>query len=188
MKPVELRTTRLVLDQPRLDDADLIAQYCADPLFENYMTTPWPYQRRHAVGFIEEYVPAGWSGDAEFTWAVRLADVDGPASFLGVIGFRVARGDLGYWLGAPHRGRGFMPEAATAVVDWLFEQGHDEIEWECVVGNLASSAVARKVGFTFTGQRASDIPDRRGAAQACWSGVLGSTDSRSQKPGWPEAG
>ena len=149
MIPVDLRTVRLVLDQPRQADVDDIAQYCTDPLFERYMVTPWPYERRHAEYFVDDYVPGGWVADREYTWAIRLA---GGAPLLGVVGWRRDRSDLGFWMGAPHRGAGYMTEAVGAAIGWLFaEVGVDLIAWECVAGNLASASVARANGFHFEG-------------------------------------
>lgn len=86
MIPVGLATPRLVLDQPTLADVESITAYCGDPLFEHYMNTPWPYERKHAQHFVESYVPIGWEDDHEFTWALRA---DG--EFIGVIGYRRSR-------------------------------------------------------------------------------------------------
>jgi hypothetical protein len=36
VKPVSLRTARLVLDQPTTHDVGLTTGYCQDPLFEKY--------------------------------------------------------------------------------------------------------------------------------------------------------
>ena len=52
MRPVTLRTARLTLDEPRLADAELVTEYCQDPLFERYLTTPWPYTRADADAFL----------------------------------------------------------------------------------------------------------------------------------------
>ncbi|CAN5279165.1 GNAT family N-acetyltransferase [soil metagenome] len=180
MIPVTLTTERLVLDQPTLADVSLMAEYCADPLFETTMNTPWPYERKHAVQFIESLVPMGWEDEREYTWALR-ADGD----FLGVIGYREASRDIGYWLGAPHRGLGYMTEAATAVVEWLFSRGKTEVEWECVPGNTASAGVARKLGFTFSGTGPSAFTNRDGSPALAWHATLGSADDRAVKDGWP---
>ena len=67
MEPVELRTARLVLNQPVESDIDAITSYCQDPLFERYLTVPWPYLREHAAGFVNELVPAWWASGAEMT-------------------------------------------------------------------------------------------------------------------------
>src|SRR5690606_9824582 len=98
MEPLVLRTARLVLDQPTPADIDEIATYCADPVFERFMTTPWPYERRHAEFFVSEYVPGGWERGDEFAWAIRER-TGGPIA--GSIGLRPDRLDIGYWLGAP---------------------------------------------------------------------------------------
>jgi RimJ/RimL family protein N-acetyltransferase len=181
MIPVTLTTARLVLDQPTPADVALIAEYCTDPVFEHLMTTPWPYERKHALHFVEQYVPIGWEDDSEYTWAIRSGD-----EFAGMIGFRTELG-IGYWLGAPHRGQGFMTEAARAVVEWAFEHGHQLVSWECVEGNLASESVARKLGFTYTGTGPGDVLARDGSATLSWHGTLAVTDSRDPKPGWPDA-
>ena len=180
MIPVTLTTARLVLDQPTDADVTLIAKYCADPLFETTMNTPWPYERKHAVQFVDSLVPIGWEDDREYTWAIR-----GGEDFAGMIGYREASGAIGYWLGEPHRSLGYMTEAATAVVDWLFSLGKPAIAWECVPGNLASANVARKLGFTFTGEAPSSLTTREGAANQAWHATLASADDRSPKPGWP---
>jgi RimJ/RimL family protein N-acetyltransferase len=170
-----------VLDQPTLGDVDLITHYCQDQAFAGLsMTTPWPYEREHAVGFVSQFVPNSWSVDGEYTWALRR---DG--TLIGMVGYRTTGRDIGYWLGAEYRGNGYMPEAVAAVLDWLFGIGLDEIVWETVVGNRASVSVARATGFTFTGEHRSLFTARDGSHPRAWQGVLRSSDSREPKPGWP---
>lgn len=182
MRPVRLSTPRLVLDAPGRDDVQLITQYCQDPRFEAWMTLPWPYRREHAEYFVENVVPAGWENDTEYTWALR--DADG-APLKGVIGWRRGGLDLGYWLGAPHRGNGYMAEAVGAVCDWLFEQGQELVRWEAIVPNVDSLAVARRAGFTFTAVGPSDVTARDGSHPPAWHAELLATDSRRPKAGWP---
>ena len=180
MIPVVLGTERLVLDQPRDADRELITQYCQDPVFERFMTLPWPYEQKHADFFVDEFVPGGWATDTEYTWAIRR---DG--QFLGAIGYRASTTDLGYWLGAPHRGQGVMPESAAAVIDWLFGEGVPRLAWECVAGNVASASVARKVGFRFTGEAPTSLAYRDGSFPLSWHGRLAAGDDRTPKEGWP---
>ena len=182
MQPVELRGARLVLNAPTSADIAAITEYCQDPVFERFMTLPWPYHRGDAEYFVEEHVPRGWADDTEYTWALRHS-ADGP--LLGVIGFRMASSDLGYWLGAPYRGQQLMPEAVALVADWVFGLGIERIGWECVVGNVASMSVARRSGFAFTGKGPSGLPGRDGEHPEAWHGLLAANDSRDPKPGWP---
>ncbi|MDQ4138057.1 MAG: GNAT family N-acetyltransferase [Actinomycetota bacterium] len=177
-----LRTERLVLDQPTERDVPLITEYCQDPLFERYMATPWPYEERHARSLVTEAVPSEWAADRSFTWAIRLA-AGGP--LIGMIGHRSALADVGFWLGAPHRGHGYMTEAVGAVVDWVFDRGAELVAWECVVGNLASASVARKAGFRFLGEGPAHVTGRDGSRPASWHGELRPGEAREPKPGWP---
>lgn len=170
MQPSVLGASGLRLDQPGPADVDLIAAYCRDPVFERFMTTPWPYERSHAESFVGEFVPRGWAEDRECTWAIRASAGD---ELLGVIGLRHHRrgehGDLGFWLGAPHRGQGIMPRAVSLVVDWAFDRlALTTVFWECVPGNLASATVAAKSGFTFIGEAPGTVPARDGSPVTAW--------------------
>lgn len=186
MEPFTLTTERLTLDVPVQTDAPRIHHYCQDPDFERYLTIPWPYRMADAEYFVSEHVPAGWASGKELIWALR----SGSGELFGVVGLRIKtdRYDVGYWLGAEHRGLGFMPEAVRAVIDWAFEteyEGITEITWECVAGNAASAAVARKLGFTFVGVGPALVAARDGSHPESWHGLLRASDDRSVKPGWP---
>jgi RimJ/RimL family protein N-acetyltransferase len=146
------------------------------------MTLPWPYLRTHAEHFIEQVVIPGWATDVEYTWALR--DADG-SPLKGVIGWRRGNRDLGYWLGGPHRGHGLMTEAVGAVCDWLFSQGEELVRWEAVVPNRDSLAVARRAGFTFTGEAPAVVTARDGSHPLAWHAELRVGDARTPKPGWP---
>jgi len=184
MTPFSVRTARLVLNQPTLADVDAITEYCSDPVFEHYLTIPWPYTRADAVGFVEGYVSEGWAEDREWTWAIRESDA---GRLLGVIGVRVEWGMVGYWLGAEHRGLGILPEALAAVVEATFERtGLGELRWECVLGNVASMRVAEKCGFRYTGVKLGEVRGRDGQQSMSWTGVLPRDDDRSPKDGWPD--
>ena len=122
MEPPVLRTQRLTLSTPVPDDRARVVEYCQDELFRNYLTLPWPYTENDAVFFLESLVPDGWREEREFTWALRETQW---SPLLGVVGLRVQAEprtiDVGYWLGAPHRGSGYTAEAVRRVVAWAFE-------------------------------------------------------------------
>ena len=168
MEPVILHTDRLVLDPPTPADRALVIEYCRDPVFERFMTLPWPYQPSDADFFLETFVPRGWRSGRELTWALRH---DG--RFMGTVGWRADRSNLGYWLGAPHRGHRYMAEAVTTVCGWLFSSGiTDVVNWECLLGNAASEAVARAAGFTVTGEAPANVLSRDGSRPMALHGFL----------------
>jgi len=180
-QPVELRSERLLLSAPTAADVDAIVHYCNDPLFERYLTTPWPYTRADAEEFVERIVPEWWASGSECTWGIHSPD----GALMGMIGWR-SGGDVGFWMGAENRGRGYMVEALSAVCDWVFaERGADVILWETLPGNVASARVARAAGFRYAGIAPVIIPARDGSFPESWHGELHRDDHRDPKPGWP---
>lgn len=56
--------------------------------------------------------------------------------------------EIGYWVGAPHNGRGFATEAAAAMVRLAFEvEKVDRVEIHCDAPNVASARIPAKLGF-----------------------------------------
>jgi RimJ/RimL family protein N-acetyltransferase len=171
MRPTGIRTARLVLDLPTLADADLVTHYCQDPLFEHYLTTPWPYSRADADAFLGTYVPESWASGIELTWAIRGHE-GGP--LLGMISVRETQHELGYWMGAEHRGAGLMSEATTAVVGWTLSggiRGASTVFWRAVEGNVASAKVARAAGFRRIRPADATVPTRDGGTLPAWYAV-----------------
>ncbi|GAA4179986.1 GNAT family N-acetyltransferase [Gryllotalpicola koreensis] len=180
MQPVLLTTTRLSLSVPTAADVEAMTGYCQDPDLTRYVPVPVPYTEDSARFFIEKLIPAGWASDNEYNWAIRAQN----GEFAGMLGARrtapdAASFDLGLWLGAPHRGRGYATEAALVVVAWLFDENvTSRLTWEAIVGNGASIQVARKLGFRFTGTRASAGEFRDGSHPPCWHAELDAADER----------
>ena len=206
MRPVELSSPLLCLDQLRDDDIPRVFEYCQDPVMPQYLAAlPWPYGQGDATDFVTGYVPAAWASDQECTWAVRgsaAPDLLGVISLTvpGASGAPVAAaaagvpgadaadraGSIGFWLGAPHRGQGLMVEAERLVLDWAFGSGLcDRVHWECVTGNLPSARAARKAGVRYTGQEPAGGAYRDGTHPLSWKGVLRATDDRTPRAGWP---
>ncbi|MFF2272494.1 GNAT family N-acetyltransferase [Agromyces sp. NPDC058136] len=183
MQPVALRTARLVLDLPVEGDVARVAEYCTDPLFEAYLTTPWPYTEAHARGFLTEYVPGSWRSATELTWAIRSASGE---PLMGVIGLRLPTREIGYWLGAEHRGSAYMTEALLAVCEWAFAElpGTETVTWRANAGNLASAMVARAAGFRSTTTPETTVPGRDGADLDGWSGERGATPDPGAYESW----
>jgi RimJ/RimL family protein N-acetyltransferase len=180
--PPVIRTARLVLDPPTDADVQAIFEYCQDPELQAYTAVPSPYRRSDAEEFVHRMVPAGWADGSEETFAIRTPD----GALVGMIGCREELQDVGFWVGAPHRGRGHLGEALAAVLDRRFAAGQPAVHWECRVGNLASARVARRAGFHYTGQAPARVRSRDGSTPDSWHGVLRRDDPREPQPGWPE--
>ena len=182
MQPVILRTERLELSLPTADDVDSIFDACQDADTQRYTTVPSPYERRHAEEFVPR-VAADWESGAPVTWAMREGDV-----LAGMIGlYRLnGRGDgeLGYWVSPWSRGKGLVGEASRAVVEWGFspEGGRlTRIEWNAVVGNIASARAARTLGFRYEGLRRQALTGSAGRDDGWTAALLASDDRTPQR-------
>jgi RimJ/RimL family protein N-acetyltransferase len=117
-------------------------------------TPPWPYTVDDARAFIAAQMDHDATRRSYF--AITL---DG-----GLIGGIDARSNrpaeasarspvLGYWLGQPYWGRGYMTEAAQAFVRHLFAStAGDTIYSGALAGNTASMRVQEKLGFERDGE------------------------------------
>ncbi|GAA1862752.1 GNAT family N-acetyltransferase [Microbacterium koreense] len=184
MKPVTLRTERLVLALPVAADVDAIVEACQDPDTQRYTTVPSPYERRHAEEFVA-HAADEWAAGTNLTWAMHEGD-----SLAGMLGIHRVNGrgdgELGYWLSPWARGRGLLREGARAVIDWGFSgDGANlaRLEWLAVTGNIASARGARALGFRYEGLRRRALTNPEGRDDA-WSAALLRDDDRMPQP-WP---
>ena len=145
-----LRTARLVLRPYTRDDVEAAFRWATSPDFSRFTPLPSPYTRNHA----EEHVAAVLARDPEGhpTFAITL---DGGFA-IGDVSLHLEpdrrRGELGYGLGHEWWSRGYMAEAAGAVVLWAFETlAVEKIEARTDARNLGSWRVMEKVGMVREG-------------------------------------
>lgn len=145
----EIETRRLLLRRPKLRDAARIAT-----LLNNYEVTknlarvPYPYTVNMALDWLLRQ-KREWSPDS-VTFAIC-------EKRLGLIGFcgmhrEGQLAEIGYWLGEPFWGQGYMSEAVRAVVSWYFDHsGANRLISGVFHFNAASLAIQKKYGFVETG-------------------------------------
>lgn len=184
MKPFELASPRLRLATPTSADTEAIVAACQDPAVQRFTTVPVPYGVGDAQFFLAQLVDRGWQTGREYTWGLREP---GSSELVGMISIRMQHRDLGFWSAPAARGRGLMTEAVRLVVDWAFDEGLPDVRWEGYVGNRGSAGVARRAGFTYTGEGPGLQPDRDRRHPPCWKARLAADDDRSEKAGWPDA-
>ncbi len=150
-----IRTERLLLRPLRARDAEPLFALFNDWEVARWLSTPpWPYMPEDAVDFI---LPRVQQKPEETNFAITLSD-----DLIGGIGMRMkdashlqtrAGLNLGYWLGRPHWGQGYMTEAARGIVAHAFASGLDETIYSgAFVDNAASLRVQEKLGFVRAGE------------------------------------
>ncbi|BDB59095.1 MULTISPECIES: GNAT family N-acetyltransferase [Rhodococcus] len=176
----------VVLSPPGPADVDAITQACRDPLIARWTTVPSPYARADALHFVEDVVPAKWAQGWP-DWAVRTA-ADGVLR--GMVGFVPREGsdpEIGYWIAPTTRRHGLATAAVRLACGFAFAQDGmnvPRVAWRAFVGNHASAAVARRVGFRYEGIARNGLL-QRGVPRDVWVAGLSADDPPGPVEGWP---
>ena len=121
MKPPEqIETERLILRKPRMEDAPAVfSGWVQDPEVTHFLT----WRPHENIGQTESLLARGiaaWEGDIRFLFMIALKNDD----LIGKIELRIEghRIELGYVMNKAYQGKGYMTEAARAIIDWAFQQ------------------------------------------------------------------
>jgi ribosomal-protein-alanine N-acetyltransferase len=148
-----LESDRLALRRLELTDAPMIYAYMRErEIAYNTLYIPYPYP----PGAAEEWInrrQETWGTDEGFTFALARKPDD---LFMGSIAIRPElthqRAEIGYWLGKPHWGQGYMSEAARRVIQYGFEEHNlNRVHATYFSRNPASRRVMEKAGMTYEG-------------------------------------
>ena len=167
MEPFSITLPGMVLSPPTAADVDQIFTLCQDDEIQRWTTVPSPYERSHAEDFCLRSTPQDWQMGLNLTWAIR----DHRGDVLGMIALlsrSEGNWEVGYWLGAAHRGQGHLVKALNAVIDCAFNPTGPiharRMLWRCSfdgnVPNWASWRAAWRVGFHKQGRERSAEPGR----------------------------
>jgi ribosomal-protein-alanine N-acetyltransferase len=153
-----ITTDRLQLRPFTLADAANVQQLAGDERVGRQIPhIPHPYPDGVADDWIGAHEQLAEDGK-EFIWAITAS---GSGDLMGAISLNRAGGphcaEMGYWIGVPFWGQGYMTEAVRALVDWAFSntpmvriQSHHSIV------NPTSGRVMQKIGM----QRECVMPKR----------------------------
>ena len=143
-----LETERLLLRPWDETDAEECYRYAKDPRVGPIAGWPPHTSAEHSRQVIRDALRA------PETYAIVLKETGLPIGSIGLHRNDLAEGDdemeLGYWIGVPHWGRGYVPEAARALLRHAFEELKLARVW-CgyYEGNARSRRVQEKLGFQY---------------------------------------
>lgn len=151
-KPIE--TNRLILRPFVPEDAQaMYKNWASDPEVTKYLT--WP---THDSLEVSQWVVNDWVShygeDDYYQWAIVPKDLGQPIGSIAVVSQndRVRKAEIGYCIGKNWWHRGYMSEALSAVIAFLFDQvDMNRVEARHDPNNPHSGAVMRKCGMTFEG-------------------------------------
>ena len=156
---VRIETPRLILRPWAESDADALYRHATDP----EVGTPAGWPAHESVEMSREVIRTVFS--VPDTYAIVLRDTGEPVGCVGVVppSMRhvegMAEGDMeiGYWLGRTLWGRGLVPEAIGALIEYLSHKYAPSGVWIGFYdGNNRSRRVAEKCGFTYHHTQCTD--------------------------------
>ncbi len=163
---IQLETRQLVLRELANGDATAVAQYLSEwDVVKQTTSVPFPYDERSALTWIAR-VRNRMAEGLQYAFAITRRD-DG--LMIGTVAVGILNdtenrhGEIGYWLGKPHWGFGFAPEAVIAVTEYALntiELAH--IEAAVFKDNVASARVLEKSGYRLERAETRHYPDRGG--------------------------
>jgi ribosomal-protein-serine acetyltransferase len=169
-----ISTARLRLEpvEPRLADGIWEATSASLPELRPWLSWAGTASLEQTRAFTEGAVET-WEAGTDFPFAVLEEShvVGAVGCHRAVLARRI--GEVGYWLRTDRTGRGYATEATEAVVRWGFEVlDLERMELRAGVENLASQAVAGRLGFRREGRLRRGCPHPDGGYDCFIYGLL----------------
>lgn len=143
-------TERLKLRKLRKDDAEaMFLNWDSDPEVAKY--TLWVAHESVEVTkrLVDTWLEQEKDGKT-IRFVITLKDNDEPLGAIDTVSFRDNLPEIGYCLSRKCWGKGYMSEACTAFINYLFELGYPKILIRADKRNIGSLKVIEKCGFKFT--------------------------------------
>lgn len=158
-----LDTTRLRLENFSEQHIAGFDAYLTDEVFGRYIGL----ESTSGAELLEMYRKPWGSTPFRYYWAIVLKDTDAPIGAVRLDDYADEDGiNLHLEVNPAHWNKGYVTEAARAVIDWGFARAGAEMI--CATAdprNIASNAVIKKLGFTFERLLSQFIKDRDGVLQ-----------------------
>ena len=146
-----LETSRLILRPWRETDAESLYEYAKDPRIGPIAGWPVHTSIENSLQIIQDILIC------DETYAVTIKDDDVAVGSIGLmigdksnLNIGANEAEIGFWIGVPFWGQGFIPEAVTRIMQYAFESLDISTIW-CGYfdGNEKSKRVNEKCGFRF---------------------------------------
>lgn len=151
---ITIKTPRLILRRFTVNDAQqMFDNYCCHEIVTEFLTW-YPHKSiTDTLEFLNGFILPAYEKENTYRWVIILKETNQVIGSIDVVRANDAkrRAELGWVLGDEYWGKGYMPEAARAVVDLLFNIGYERIEAIHDVRNSKSGRVMEKIGMKHEG-------------------------------------
>ncbi len=149
----QLRTERLLLRPFTPKDAPTVQKLAGSKaIADTTLNIPYPYPNGLAESWIGSHAPRFRNGRGAI-YAITLPENPLVIGSIGLVTIPDhQRAEMGYWLGQPYWGQGYMTEAARELLRYGFtELGLNRIYATHFSRNPASGRVMQKIGMQYEG-------------------------------------
>lgn len=170
-----IQTDRLLLRPFRMEDARaMYDNWASDLEVTKYLS--WPAHDSPAVtrSVLQDWV-SNYVNQDYYQWAMVSKKMGLPIGSIGVVSHsdRAAKAHMGYCMGRPWWHQGYMTEALSAVMDFLFDEvGFQRIEAQYDTRNPHSGGVMQKCGMTYEGTHRRSACTTSGICDTAWYAIL----------------
>ena len=180
----ELRTARLLLNAFQPADAQAVSRLAGDwELARMTINVPHPYEPHMATKWFATHQP-DYANGGKITFAIRSRAEDCLVGCVSLIWKSETMAEIGYWLGRPYWGRGYMTEAAAAVFAYGFGVRRlEKIQARHFSGNPASGRVMQKCGMKHEGLSRCGVVSRGRVIDMAYYGILRGEWRKNQPEG-----
>ncbi len=171
----KIETQRLILRRFTIEDADdMFNNWASDPEVTRFMTWP-PHSSVEVTGsLLKEWIPRYEDG-GYFNWVMEYKETGKVIGNISVVRLRedIEGAEIGYCMSRALWGNGLMPEALTAVVNYLFDVvGLNRIAACHDVNNPKSGRVMDKAGMIREGILRRAGRNNLGICDEVWHAVI----------------
>ena len=152
----KLKTDRLILREWKKSDLDDFYEYCSVPGVGEMAGWPHHIDKEESMGILQSFIDS----KTDIIYAIVLKESNKVIGSLGIHnggmdpGFAAdVQKTMGFVLSKDYWGRGLVPEAAKAAIEYTFEKLKANVLWIAHFDeNMQSMRVIQKLGFTFYGK------------------------------------
>ena len=182
---IKIETDRLILRRFKMEDADIMYRnWASDDEVTKYLT--WPTHknvnetRAILAGWVEKYNDPNF-----YNWVIVLKEIGEPIGNLSVVKYdeKTASATVGWCMGKRWWGQRIMPEAARAVLQYLFEEiGFNRVAAQHDKENPKSGRVMQKIGMTREGTLRASGKNNQGIVDEVYYSILKEEYEKKQAP------
>ncbi|MCP3911816.1 MAG: GNAT family N-acetyltransferase [Actinomycetia bacterium] len=149
-----IRTSRLLLRAPRLEDLEALVERRNDPRVADLQSWPTPFLAEDGRALLAGAVAQGGPADGQW-WMITVANPE-DTDIYGDLAVHLSNAgrtaEIGFTLATEHWGGGYASEGAVALVAYLFEEiGVSRVSGMLHPDNLAAARVLERLGMRFEG-------------------------------------